>query len=285
MRRVISASRRTELLAHYPDYLARRLHQLGPHTIHTVVIWTKDPTNLLRHAGVRQALSGVGQVFLHWTVTGLGGAFLEPNVPPPQGQLPLLGDIAAYLGDPTRIHWRYDPLISARVVGRGYPGPPHLTNADLGLFRCLAEPFARAGVSTVHTSFVTLYRKVIRRLAAAGVSVDEFSAEARRGFLREMAAVARELGMELVTCCEPAGGTGSEPVSGPRPGRCIDGKLLAALHPTREPCAATPARDQRELCGCTVSLDIGRYLPCPNRCLYCYAHPAAAAITQEAAQR
>ena len=38
--------------------------------------------------------------------------------------------------------------------------------------------------------------------------------------------------------------------------------------------AALTAPGQRELRGCTTSLDIGRDPPCPNRCLYCYADPA-----------
>jgi hypothetical protein len=263
------------LLAHYPDHLARRVRDLrsgegSQPAIHTVVIWTKDPANLLCHEGVREALAGVGQVFLHWTVTGLGGTFLEPNVPPAPEQLSLLDDVVAYLGDPRRIHWRYDPLISARRAAE------HAGNVDIGLFRSLAQAFARAAGAppssrardgegaVVHTSFATLYRKVIRRLAAAGVTAEEFSSDARRAFLDQMATVAGELGMKLVTCCEPGYPTG----------RCIDGELLAGLHPAHEPCATTRARDQRELCGCTASLDIGRYLPCPNRCLYCYAHPA-----------
>lgn len=265
--RVISASRRTELLAHYPDHLVRRVRELGPASIHTLVLWTKDPANLLRHEGVRQALAGAGQVFLHWTVTGLGGSFLEPNVPPPAEQLTLLLEIVACLGDPRRVHWRYDPLISA------HRGPQHVSNVDLHLFRSLAEPFAAAGVPVVHISFVTLYPKVVRRLALAGVVVEEFSPETRRVLLDQMATTATGLGMKLATCCEPGHPTG----------RCIDGDLLAALHPTREPCSAARARGQRELCGCTVSLDIGRYLPCPNQCLYCYAHPATGA-TQEAAR-
>ena len=262
-RKVISASRRTELVAHYPDYLARRLRHLGPRNLHSVVVWTKDPANLLRHADLRDALSGVGQVFVHWTVTGLGGTFLEPNVPPPGQQLALLEDIIAYLGDPRRVHWRYDPLISARLVGRARLRPPSASNINLDLFRSLAEPFARAGVPAVHTSFVTAYRKVARRLSAAGVTIDEFGSQERRAFLDEMAAAASRLGLELITCCEP----------GYPARRCIDGELLAALHPSRELCATQRAKGQRHLCGCTVSLDVGHYLPCPNGCLYCYARP------------
>jgi DNA repair photolyase len=257
IRKVISASRRTELVAHYPDYLARRLHELGPAGIHTVVVWTKDPSNLLRHRDLREALTGVGQVFVQWTVTGLGGTLLEPNVPPPIEQLRLLPDVAACVGDPQRIHLRYDPLISARRSDEQF------SNVDLDLFRSIAEPFARAGVPAVHTSFVTVYRKVTRRLSAAGVALDQYAPEQRRAFLTKMTDAARGLGMDLLTCCEP-----DFPIR-----RCIDGDLLTALHPTQEPCLTDRAKGQRTLCGCTASLDVGRYLPCPNGCLYCYARP------------
>jgi hypothetical protein len=269
---IISASRRTELLAHHPDYLIHRLRHIGPHNVHTLVIWTKDPTNLLRHQPLREILSDVGQLFVHWTVTGLGGTFLEPNVPPAPDQLPLLDDLVSYLGDPRRLHWRYDPLISARrgderatnISARR--GEERATNIDLDLdlFRSLAEPFARAGVPVVHTSFVTIYPKVTRRLASASVEIDDYDPDARRDFIARLAASASGLGLRLQTCCEPG-----FPIQ-----RCIDGPLLQQLHPTNSPCPTTRAPNQRKLCGCTLSLDIGRYLPCPNRCLYCYAHPA-----------
>jgi hypothetical protein len=167
-------------------------------------------------------------------------------------------DIVSYLGDARRLHWRYDPLVSARSASE------LAGNVDLDMFRALAEPFARFGVPAVHTSFVTMYRKVRRRLATRGIEFDEYDAGARLDFIGRLAAAAEGLGMRLLTCCEPG-----LPVQ-----RCIDGALLAELHPAREPCRTERAQGQRELCGCTVSLDVGRYLPCPNGCLYCYAHPA-----------
>ena len=255
--KIISASRRTELVAHYPDYLARRLREVGPESVHTVVLWTKDPTNLLRHAGLREALSGVGQVFLHWTITGLGGTLLEPNVPPAERQLLLLDDVVSYLGDARRLRWRFDPLVSARL------GEQRASNVDLTLFDSIAGPMARAGVPVVHTSFVTMYRKVVTRLAREGIEFEEQDEAARRKFLGRMGEIAAAKGMALLTCCEP----------GFARQRCIDGELLQELHPGRLPCRTDRARGQRELCGCTHSLDLGRYLPCPNRCLYCYAHP------------
>ena len=257
-RQVISASRRTELVGHYADYLAKRLAEIGPERVHTVVLWTKDPSNLLRHTALRRSLTDVGQVFVHWTLTGLGGTFLEPNVPRAQDQLRLMDDIVAYVGAPERVHWRYDPLVSAKQ------GVEQVGNVTVESFLPLAEGFARAGVTVVHTSFVTMYRKVIRRLAATGVAMSQFAPEERRQILGQLSDAAAGLGLRIQTCCEPG-----FPV-----GRCVDGELLRELHPDREPCRVDGARDQRELCGCTVSLDIGRYLPCPNRCLYCYAHPA-----------
>jgi hypothetical protein len=258
LKKVISASRRTELVGHYPDQLAQRLRAIGPERIHTVVVWTKDPRNLLNHAPLRETLAGVGQVFLHWTITGLGATFLEPNVQPPDRQLGMLDDIVSFLGDPRRLHWRYDPLVSAQS------GCYLAENIDLDMFRSLARPFARARVRTVHTSFVTMYPKVRRRLAAKGIDFGEQDAATRTDFIRQLRTAAREYGMEVVTCCEPG-----IPMQ-----RCIDGALLTQLHPTRERCRTDRALGQRELCGCTVSLDVGQYLPCPNGCVYCYAHPA-----------
>ena len=256
---VLSASRRTELLGHYPDLLAARLEEIGPARVHSVVVWTKDPSNLLHHTRLRAALAGVGQVFVQWTITGLGGSFLEPNVPPPDAQLARLDSVVAYVGDPRRIHWRYDPLLAATRARE------RVSNLDLDLFRALAGDFSRAGIPAVHTSFVTPYPKVTRRLAAAGIELEEQSADAQTRFLHNLSAIAAASGLELITCSQPG-----FPVR-----RCIDGELLASLHPTGEPCRTNRARGQRELCGCTASLDIGRYLPCPNRCVYCYAHPAA----------
>jgi hypothetical protein len=178
-------------------------------------------------------------------------------VPPAERQLPLLDDVVSYLGDARRLHWRFDPLVSARR------GQELISNLDLTLFDSIAGPMALAGVPVVHTSFVTMYRKVVTRLAREGIEFEEYDEGARREFLGRMGEAAAARGIALLTCCEPGF---------PRR-KCIDGELLQELHPGRLPCRADRAREQRELCGCTHSLDLGQYLPCPNRCLYCYAHP------------
>ena len=256
---VLSASRRTEMVGHYPDRLADAILAFGPERVHSLVVWTKDPRNLLTHHRLRQVASDLPQTFVHWTVTGLGGSPLEPRVPTPEVLLPSLPELVQWLGSPERLQWRFDPLLE--VSG----GDRTVSNVNLQLFRRLAEAFAGAGVTVVRTSFVTLYPKVTRRLAAAGLAPREFPPRERARFLDEMGKAAASLGMEVFTCCEPGFSRQA----------CIDGRLLARLHPRRAACSLRRARGQRPLCGCTESFDIGHYLRCPNGCLYCYAQPAA----------
>jgi len=260
VKRVISASRRTDLVAHYPDLLAGRIAEAGPGAVHTLVVWTKDPANLLRHAPLRRMLADLDQIYLHWTITGLGGTFLEPRIRPPADQIALLPEIIGLLGSPRRIAWRYDPLITASRAGET------LSNVDVGRFGALAEAFGRQGVARVHTSFVSLYAKVRRRAGRAGVEIVEHPAGERAEHLRLLRGEASRQGLEVITCCE----------EGQPRGACIDGALLASLHPAGEPCSTRRARGQRPLCGCTESLDIGAYLRCPSGCLYCYGSPASA---------
>ena len=40
---VISASRRTDLVGCYPEALVERLHEFPSESVHSLVIWTKNP--------------------------------------------------------------------------------------------------------------------------------------------------------------------------------------------------------------------------------------------------
>ena len=70
---VISASRRTDLVGCYPDYLIEKLKSYPLEKVHTIVIWTKNPCNMILHQALREVLSQYAQVYVHLTITGLGG--------------------------------------------------------------------------------------------------------------------------------------------------------------------------------------------------------------------
>ncbi len=257
---VISASRRIDLPACFPLDLAARLIEIGLPSIHTLVLWTKDPVNLLGEPDLRAVLEQLDSLFLHLTVTGLGGTPIEPLVPPWESVLAGLPGLYALPGlQPAGVCLRYDPLISLIDGSGGRSG-----NLDEGLFGAVAGAAAAAGVTTVRTSVVTAYPRVVRRLSDAGFSLHpEMEGEGRRFIAEVMEPVCRKLGLALLTCVNPDRGN---------PG-CINGELLRELHHRHEPCSMAKDRSQRAACHCTRSLDIGKYFTCSHGCLYCYGNP------------
>ncbi|MGQ9532338.1 MAG: DUF1848 family protein [Desulfotomaculales bacterium] len=253
---MLSLSRRTDP-AWYTDHFLSLLNTwYPPARVHTLVIWTKLPHVFLQRRW-RSVLGAYDQVYFHVTVTGLGGTDLEPGVPPPEvvwKELPALVELA---GHPARVRLRPDPLV--KVARRGAV----ITN--VGDAQAIVRAGAGIGLSHFSTSFMAHYPRVVRRLLRAGFEPLDFGPEERAGAVARLRAAAGP-GAKVDLCCVPG-----FPVS-----RCIDGELLAELHPRGERCRSDKAAGQREHCGCTHSLDLGWYgLSCPSGCLYCYANPRA----------
>jgi len=255
--RVISASRRIDLVAGYPEEFAEALEQkCPPESTHTVVIWTKDPTNLLRHRRLRSALRRYEQLFLHLTITGLGSTVLEPRVPEPERVLAMLPDLIAFVGSPVRVRVRFDPIVHIRLADGSEV-------CNLRYFAQLAPRLRALGLTDVTTSWMTIYAKVQRRLHRIGAEARHSDPEEWQEEADWLLRVAAEHGIRVHGCCVPGW---------PR-SRCIDGELLTRLHPRNLPASTRRARGQRALCGCTESWDIGWDNKCPLGCRYCYANP------------
>jgi hypothetical protein len=253
---VLSASRRTDLVACYPDFLIEKLQDYSPERVHTIVIWTKNPENLLTNKHLRTTLSRYSQLYINLTITGLGASVLEPCIPPWQEVTAMLAGLVEFAGDARRISWRFDPIIRAEVDGE------LLSNIEL--FPEIIREISRVGIPLCRTSWVEPYAKVQRRCAKRGVDLMLHSPEERKEHASELSRIAAEHGMEVYFCAMK-----DFPQS-----RCIDGELLTSLHPDGLNCSRKRAKGQRPLCGCTQSIDIGWYSQkCPNGCLYCYASP------------
>lgn len=253
MKLVLSASRRTDLVAFYPEVLLKALKRYPPDRVHTVVLWTKDPRNLLRRGRLGKVLSGYSQLFVHYTITGMGRTALEPGVISTREALGFLPELVDLVRDPRRVRVRFDPVVNFYIGGRYY--------TNLPLYEEVAEETARCGVPAVTVSWVQFYPKVSRRLARHNVTPAPFDLISQWRWMKE---VSERYGLELYACC----------VEGLPTSRCIDGKLLSKLHPEGEPAPLGKAKGQRPLCGCTISLDVGWYTQrCPGGCLYCYANP------------
>lgn len=277
---MISASRRTDLVASFPDWLAaalraRRAALIGPHgqaveidlspaTVHTLVLWSKDFANLLRNeSGLRDLVAAYDQVYCHFTVTGLGGSPLEPGAPSTAAALAQLPALAAFAGNPRRVSLRFDPVVFWEDGGK--------PRSNLPAFSAIAAAAAAAGIKDVRTSFAQWYGKARRRAASRGFAFIDPPWEEKLEHAAALAGTAAAHGLTLRACSQPEVAR----VPGIRPSSCIDGALLESLHPRREPASKSKDRTQRPHCLCTGSKDIGSYTQtCPHGCVYCYANPS-----------
>ncbi len=257
MLRVVSASRRVDLLGAYPDKLVELLREkVPPEKTHTLVIWTKNPANLLHYSVLKEELGRYRNLFLHLTITGMGGTVLEPMVPKAAEVLSMLDDVVGFVGGGEHVRLRFDPLVHIRMRD----GTIYTNSAE---YEGIAKAAFNAGVRNVSISWMQVYRKVIRNLDARGMAPVVISNDQMLEELSTLQKISAKYGITLHGCCVPV-----VPVS-----RCIDGFVLEKLHPDSLPCSTARARGQRELCGCTESYDIGWYEPCRHGCVYCYANP------------
>jgi hypothetical protein len=279
MKTVISASRRTDLVAFFPEWLAavvgeekarvygpsRRIRtvDLNPENVHTFVLWSKNFANLIanRH-GLLDALRKYDQLYFHLTVTGLGGSEIERQVPAPTSVLRQLEPLLEIAGRPDRISLRFDPIVHWEENDRV------LNNLDF--FENLAGVASRLGVTTIRTSFAQWYGKAKRRAARRGFRFIDPPIGEKLAAARRLADLAAARGLRLYACAQDFLAS----VPGISRSSCIDGALLEELHPQHEPVSRRKDRTQRPECGCTESLDIGSYAQsCPHSCVYCYANP------------
>ncbi|HDQ44304.1 MAG TPA: DUF1848 family protein [bacterium] len=255
--KVISASRREEMTGFAPDRLISLLEtRCPPERVHTLVLWTKSPRNLLSHTRLNRLLKEFDQVTLHLTVTGMGGTPLEPGIPEPGRVLELLPDLVGFVGDPRRIAFRFDPIVHLILPdGRPY--------SNLNRLPEILPRVRAAGITDLIVSRMSAYPRVIRHLGECGLRLFPQTGEARQEEADHLRSLAAAAGMVLSGCCVP-----DWPASS-----CIDGPRLSALHPGHAIADRTKAAAQRPRCGCTKSWDIGWYMPCPGGCVYCYANP------------
>lgn len=235
----------------------KRLVDLSPGRVHTMMLLSKDFGPLLRNeGGLRTALERYDQVCGQLTVTGLGGSPMEPGVPPMEEALAQLGPLTAWMGE-GRLTVRFDPIVHWVEDGEVRS---NLDRADSVLEAC-----ARAGLTSVRLSFATVYAKMQRR----GVQWHDPPPEEKLAIAGELVRRAEARGLRLLGCCQP-----DLAEAGVAPSGCVDGIELTRLHPRGLPAPTGRDPGQRTSCLCTPSVDIGSYdMRCPHGCLYCYANP------------
>lgn len=248
------------MVTFYPDYMVERLVEIGTENIHTLIVWTKNPQNMLVYPKLNSILKEMGQIYVLLTITGLGGTAIEPQAPTIDQVFKHLPAIIDFVGSPQRVAIRYDPLIDVILQDK-----IQISNININLFEDILNRAHILGIKRVIVSYVTLYPKVEKRLKVNGFGIVEHPMEEIVDFINaQMIPKTEKIGIELSTCVLPNLTTRG----------CIDGKTLTGLHPLQEPCSETRDRSQRESCHCTKSIDIGKWFACYHNCLYCYGNPS-----------
>jgi hypothetical protein len=270
-RKIISASRRSDIPAFYSRWLLRRLEEgycdwihpftgklarvsLRPEDCLALVFWTRNPEPLL--PALRDLDTAGHSCCFQVTLTGYPKA-LESHNPGLDLSLRRLRELAERVG-PQAVTWRYDPVVLSSCT----PAVFHLER-----FAAIADALEGA-VRRVYFSFVDFYGKTRRNFERVsrkqGIRFFEPTDDERRDLVLRLRDLATRRGMALYACCE------DELVGeGVGKGHCVDLDLVRELRPdAHEKLERRPTRPQ---CGCTESVDIGVYHTCAFGCAYCYA--------------
>jgi len=271
---IISASRRTDIPAFYSEWFMNRIRKgtclvpnpfnansiaevsLRPEEVEAIVFWSKNPSPMIEHLS---ELEDLGYRFYFQYTRNHYPASLEPGLPVIKKRIGTFIDLSRKVGS-ERVIWRYDPIIFSNQTD---------IQDHIKTFKHLCSELA-GSTGKVTVSILDLYAKTKRNLEKFKTKGIEFDFAPQDHpqileLLSELAKTAGEFSMDISTCAEK----GDYSSIGIKPGKCIDGDLIEKLWGIHRAWKKDP--NQRELCGCASSKDIGVNDTCLHGCVYCYA--------------
>jgi len=269
MKNIISASRRTDIPAFYPEWFMRRLNEgfayvrqpyggrifrvsLKPDDMSCIVFWSKNFAPLIPHLERKE--SGTHHLFFHFTITGITKD-IEGGTPPLSEAVNDFLYLSKRYG-PERLIWRFDPICITNQLPFEYYEE---------LFSTIAGEL-RGHCRTCYISFIQKYKKVLATFDKySDHTLAEIEPEIQKRYASGLSQIAEKHGIRLHACCNDH--LLSETLY---KGSCINSQSLSLVFSDQSiESAPAPTRKQ---CACTKSLDIGAYDTCPHGCLYCYAN-------------
>ena len=256
---IISASRRTDIPAFYSQWFYNRVKagfvktrnprnfnqvreiDLAPAAVDEIVFWTKNPIPMLDRLNELDDYNCRFQ----FTITPYDKD-LEPGLPPKAALLAAFRRLADKFGA-DRMVWRYDPIL----VNARYTADYHAR-----AFGQMARQLQGAA-RKVTISFIDMaYRGAKTNIKE--LALTDFPPTAQIDLAVKLAGVAQDHGMTMDACATPL----NLAPHGILSARCIEAIGFNA----------PKDKNQRPLCGCAASIDIGAYNTCKTGCRYCYAN-------------
>ena len=273
---IISASRRTDIPAFYSDWLFNRIKEgyalvknpmnysqirkveINPDAVDCMVFWSKNPAPMLGKLNLLKDYSYYFQFSLN-----LYENDIETMLPGRENLLDTFKKLSDYTG-PRKVIWRYDPVL----INDKYTVKYHTDN-----FSLIAGKI-KNHTNKVTFSFIDLYKKIER--AAKENGMRELTEEEKNVLAENFSLSARENNLLIDTCTENI----DLAKYGIKNARCIDSELISEISGKDLPYRKD--KNQRLLCGCAASVDIGEYNTCLNNCLYCYANHSRSLVLEKA---
>lgn len=263
---IISASRRTDIPAFYSEWFFNRIKEgyvlvrnpmnyyqvskisLRPDVVDCIVFWTKNPKNMIDNLDL---LSDYNYYF-QFTLNSYDKT-IERNIPKKAHIIDTFRTLSQKIGS-NRVIWRYDPILLTDKFTKDY---------HYKYFEYLASKLNGYTDKCV-ISFLDLYTKTQRNLK--NLNIQPIKKEDMKEIAIKLVEIAKKYNLTIETCSEEI----DLADIGIKHGKCIDDKLISEILGVN--LNIEKDKNQREICGCVSSIDIGAYNTCNHNCLYCYAN-------------
>lgn len=263
---ILSVSRRTDIPAFYSTWFFNRIkegflmvrnplnhHQVSkidliPDVIDCIVFWTKNPAKIMNKLYLLKDYN----YYFQFTINPYDQT-IEKNVPKKATIVKTFLKLSEKIGA-DRVIWRYDPIMLTDKYTKEY---------HYKYFEVLANKLKNHTRECV-ISFLDLYSKTARNLK--NIQLEEMTENDMREIASHFSQIADKYNLILETCSEQINLTHL----GINHGKCVDDKLISEI--IGVPLEIDKDKNQRELCRCVASIDIGAYNTCKHNCLYCYAN-------------
>jgi DNA repair photolyase len=251
---IISASRRTDLPAFFPEETIKNIIKLckpvqqsilpSEKVIeHGVVFWTKNPEPIIPYL----QLLDKNNIVYYFQYTLNNYPELEPNVPSLKNRIDTYNKLGKLIGY-DRIKIRFDPILICS-------NPPLPIDTVLNRFYDISY-LLNIDTKDITFSFVDYYPKLPQRIKTLTPSETNYAIQYLIDNIGDK--------FTLYSCAES--------INHPqiKPSRCIDPQMFINMG-LKLPDIEDKDQSQRLLCKCYPSKDIGEYHTCKHLCTYCYA--------------
>lgn len=262
---IISASRRTDIPAFYSSWFFNRIKEgyvlvpnpynskmiskvgLDPAVVDCIVFWTKNPAPMLNKLNKLKAYT----YYFQFTLNPYGKE-IEHHLPPLSKRIDTFKRLSDKIGK-EKVIWRYDPVFTNEKYNVAF----HQTK-----FAEIADAL-QGHTEKCMLGFIDHYQHI--RAAVGKFNIRPLAKEDIQEMAASFKKTIEKYSLTLDTC------TVKVDLSdiGIPSGLCIDNRLIERI--AGYPIMAKKDKNQRDICRCAESIDIGTYESCLNGCIYCYA--------------